>query len=48
LQLPDIRGSFAKQGAIAAGGTPAQYAAFMREESARWGDVVQKNNIKVD
>jgi tripartite-type tricarboxylate transporter receptor subunit TctC len=48
LRLPDIRASFAKQGAIAAGGTPEQYAAFMREESARWGDVVRKNNIKVD
>ena len=30
------------------GGTPEHYAAFMRAEQARWGEVVRKNNIKVD
>jgi tripartite-type tricarboxylate transporter receptor subunit TctC len=48
LKMPDIRDSFAKQGAVAAGGTPQDYATFMREESARWGEVVRRNNIKIE
>jgi len=30
------------------GGPPERYDAFIRAEQARWGDVVRKNNIKVD
>jgi tripartite-type tricarboxylate transporter receptor subunit TctC len=48
LKMPDIRENFAKQGAVAAGGTPQDYATFMREESARWGEVVRRNNIKIE
>ena len=40
--------AFAKQGAAASGGTPQDYAAFMREESSRWGEVVRRNNIKIE
>jgi tripartite-type tricarboxylate transporter receptor subunit TctC len=46
LTTPDIRASFAKQGADAASGTPEQFAAFMREESTRWGEVVREAGIK--
>jgi tripartite-type tricarboxylate transporter receptor subunit TctC len=28
--------------------TPAEMAAFIKEESQRWGDVIKKNNIVVD
>jgi len=45
LKLPEVGDSFAKQGAVPGGGTPAQFAEFMRAESSRWGEVVQKNNI---
>ena len=48
LKTPEIRDSFAKQGAVAAGGTSQDYATFMREESARWGEVVRRNNIKIE
>jgi tripartite-type tricarboxylate transporter receptor subunit TctC len=48
LQTAEIKQSFARQGAVPGGGTPADYATFMREESARWGDVVKKNNISVN
>ena len=48
LKMPDIRASFAKQGVVAAGGTPEDFAAFMRAESARWGEVVRRNNIKIE
>ena len=48
LKTPEIREAFAKQGAAAAGGTPQDYAAFIRDESARWGEVVRRNNIKIE
>jgi tripartite-type tricarboxylate transporter receptor subunit TctC len=48
LKTAEIREAFAKQGAAASGGTPQDYAAFMREESSRWGEVVRRNNIKIE
>ena len=48
LNLPDIRERFASQGAEAAGGTPEQFAAFMREEISRWEPVVRKAGVKAD
>jgi tripartite-type tricarboxylate transporter receptor subunit TctC len=46
LDMPDIRKSFADQGADIAGGTPAWFDMFMRRESARWGEVVRQAGIK--
>ena len=46
LDMPDIRRSFAQQGAEAAGGTPERFERFMREESARWRVVVKQAGIK--
>jgi len=48
LKTPEIREGFARQGAVATGGTPQDYANFMRDESARWGEVVRRNNIKIE
>jgi tripartite-type tricarboxylate transporter receptor subunit TctC len=48
LGMPDVRESFAKQATDPAGGTPEQFEAFMREESARWGAVVKQAGIKPD
>jgi tripartite-type tricarboxylate transporter receptor subunit TctC len=48
LDMPDVRKSFADQGADAKGGTPADFDAFMREESARWRTVVKQAGIKQD
>jgi tripartite-type tricarboxylate transporter receptor subunit TctC len=48
LQLPDIREGFAKQGAEAGGGTPEQYDVFIRQESARWREVVKEAGIKAE
>ncbi len=48
LAMPEIGEVFAKQGADAAGGSPEQFAAFMREEHARWGVVVKDAGIKPD
>lgn len=48
LDMPDIRESFAKQGADPAGGSPEQFDAFVRQESARWQDVVRQAGIRAD
>ncbi|AMN38654.1 Bug family tripartite tricarboxylate transporter substrate binding protein [Rhodoplanes sp. Z2-YC6860] len=48
LKTPEIAENFAKQGALPMGGSPQDYAAFMRSESDRWGAVVRANNIKIE
>jgi len=48
LKSDEVKESFAKQGAIPAGGSPQDYANFMRDESARWGEVVRNNGIKLE
>jgi tripartite-type tricarboxylate transporter receptor subunit TctC len=46
LAKPEIRKSFADQGADPKGGTPEEFDAFMHEEQARWGEVVRQAGIK--
>ena len=46
VDMPDIRQSLAEQGADVQGGTPAEFDAFMRRESARWSEVVKQAGIK--
>src|SRR6266851_2093397 len=46
LDQGDLRKSFAEQGTDPAGGTPNEFGAFMRAESARWRDVVKQAGIK--
>ena len=49
LARPDIRDKLAAQGMDVGGGaTPKQLAATIRSETARWTEVVRKQNIKVD
>jgi tripartite-type tricarboxylate transporter receptor subunit TctC len=46
--LPEIRARLATMSMQPAGGTPADMAAFLKEETARWGDVIQAANIRVN
>jgi len=46
LALPDTRAKLAAQGMDPGGGSAQELAATVRAESARWGDVVRKQNIK--
>jgi tripartite-type tricarboxylate transporter receptor subunit TctC len=46
LQMPDVRKNLSDQGADLQGGTPEDFGAFMRNESARWGVVVKEAGIK--
>lgn len=48
LKLPDVQKKFADLGGEAGAGTQAELAAFMREESARWKDVIQRANVSID
>lgn len=48
LAAPDVQQKLEAQGAVPAGSTPEQFAAFMRAEYQRWGPVVQKANVKID
>ena len=46
LALPDTRAKLAAQGMDPGGGSPQDLAATVRAESARWSEVVRKQNIK--
>ena len=48
LASPEICDSFSKQGADVGGGSPDQFADFMRAEHTRWGVVVREAGIKPD
>ncbi len=45
LKLPDVRARFLEQGAEPVGNTPAEMAAFVREEMARWQEVIRSANV---
>jgi tripartite-type tricarboxylate transporter receptor subunit TctC len=48
LQNTSLRKSLGDQGADAAGGTPEQFAAVIRDDIPRWGKVVKESGAKVD
>ncbi|WP_457487018.1 Bug family tripartite tricarboxylate transporter substrate binding protein [Teichococcus aerofrigidensis] len=50
LALADatVRERLAIQGAEILGGTPEAYGAWIREESARWGQVIAESGVKLD
>ncbi|HEY3641083.1 MAG TPA: tripartite tricarboxylate transporter substrate binding protein [Xanthobacteraceae bacterium] len=48
LAEPDMRDKLIRSGAMPASTSPAEFAALMREELARWGRVVREKNIKAD
>lgn len=48
LQMPDIREKLGGQGIAPGGGTAEAFAAFVRDDYARWGRVVKESGVKVD
>jgi tripartite-type tricarboxylate transporter receptor subunit TctC len=48
LRAEDIAGRLAALGMQPVGGSPADMAAFLREETRRWGEVIRAANISVD
>jgi tripartite-type tricarboxylate transporter receptor subunit TctC len=48
LAAPELREKLGGQAIAAAGGTPEQFAAFVREDYARWGRVVRASGVKAE
>ena len=48
LTHPDIRSRLAAQGADILGGTPAEYAAYLRSEMPRWAKAVKDSGAKAE
>lgn len=46
LRLPDFRDAIIAQASEPAGGTPEEFAAFIRSETAKWAEVIKIANIK--
>ncbi len=48
MAMPDVKERLAGVGAEDGGGTPQQFADFMRAERVKWARVVKEANVKVD
>jgi tripartite-type tricarboxylate transporter receptor subunit TctC len=48
LGAPDTQARFAQMGGVPAPGTPADFAAFVRAETAKWGDVIRREGLQMD
>jgi tripartite-type tricarboxylate transporter receptor subunit TctC len=47
LATPRVREAFAKMAAEPAGGSPAEFGAFVKAQIAHWGKVVKESGIKI-
>jgi tripartite-type tricarboxylate transporter receptor subunit TctC len=48
LKEDEVKQRLADLGAKPVGSTPSDFAAFLKKEDAKWGEVVKKGNIKLD
>ncbi|HEV2008712.1 MAG TPA: tripartite tricarboxylate transporter substrate binding protein [Burkholderiales bacterium] len=48
IATQSLKEKFAQIGSESAGGTPEQFGALIRKESAKWGEVVKRSGAKVD
>ena len=48
LSEPAVRERFVKLGFEVVADTPEQFAAFLRDENARWGKIVRELNLRVE
>ncbi|ONG44615.1 C4-dicarboxylate ABC transporter [Pseudoroseomonas deserti] len=48
LDMPETQKKFAEMGGVPSYGTPAQYAAFVRAETEKWGEVLKKEGLQLD
>jgi len=48
LKLPELGKRLGDEGADIAGGTPEEFAALIRRDSAKWAEVVKRSGAKID
>ncbi|MBR0645013.1 Bug family tripartite tricarboxylate transporter substrate binding protein [Plastoroseomonas hellenica] len=48
LQDPEVRQRLHEQGAIPGGNSPEEFAAFIRSENQKWGEIIRRNHIAAD
>jgi len=48
LQMPDVREKIANGGATAVGGTSEEFAAFVKQDYAKWGKIVKESGVKLE
>jgi len=48
LKLPDVKARIAEQGADIVGDTPAEFAAFIAAESAKYAKIIKQAGVKLD
>ena len=48
IKLPDVQAKFRASSVEPIGNSPAETAAFIKDETQRWSEVIKKNNIVVD
>ncbi|HVF65130.1 MAG TPA: tripartite tricarboxylate transporter substrate-binding protein, partial [Casimicrobiaceae bacterium] len=48
MQAPSIKEVWSQQGASPGGNAPAEFAAFVKTEIAKWGDVAKQSGARID
>ena len=48
LKVPDIVQSLVDTGGAALGGSPAEFAAFVKAQSERWGAIIKDAGVRLD
>jgi tripartite-type tricarboxylate transporter receptor subunit TctC len=48
LALPEVRRQFAAQGIDIIGGTPEQFAAYIRDEIVKWARVIKESGARAE
>jgi tripartite-type tricarboxylate transporter receptor subunit TctC len=48
LQSPTLKERYASIQAEPVGGTPEQFAAYVKKETSKWAEVVRKSGAKLD
>ncbi len=48
LQAPAVREALTREGGEVLGGSPAEFASFLKAEQAKWSRVVKESGVKVD
>jgi len=48
MHSPDVKERLAKQGTDPLTSTPEEFAAYIKQEIAKWGDVIRKANLKAE